>query len=330
MTTRTFTLLDLRDELELRERDLADRPGATRIEGVARARRWLDLDGDKALLADAADRRRRAITANDTGGAAAWAHVGGLLHLAGDDTGARPALERAFAYDGVEALPALDRAAARYLLGDLEQAMRLADGLPHGAVAQAAMTQDPAAIERPRAELVWAAVVGVGRPDLDGRGTPLSAWDWVEASFLLEARLRGQAAPTHREMLQACGVVRDGPPPSPEPRADLVAGAAVVLDDYLMLAIADEETVGLVLAPDLHVILCRDGDGWGAKQTISPLSSGVWLLDPFEPTFEHAAERVADLSALAGRHDVAASVKTLVEAYERREASPRKRRWLRR
>jgi tetratricopeptide (TPR) repeat protein len=192
-----------RDEMLQR---VAERPVHRLLEQLARAHLWLDeVDEARRRFREAAADLEERIEKADRGDASSRGRRGGLLRMAGDPEAARPWFERALA----ETRDVGHAAALRYLLGDprgaLEEAGRADERYPKlewvAALARARDDEDPeAAVE---ARHVLAVVVRTERTlPFEESGHPdLSVFDWLEEAFRTEAELRGQAVPSHAEML---------------------------------------------------------------------------------------------------------------------------------
>lgn len=124
-------------------------------------------------------------------------------------------------------------------------------------------------------------------------GDPLTSWDWLEESFLLESRLTGTPVPSHLEMLERLGVLTDEPrPPAPPPlspkvglRADHPSGAWLQVDK--------PDWIEVFVPPSFSVVIRQRFELWGAWVPDAPLSSGEWIVEPEFPDWRHAASEAA-------------------------------------
>lgn len=152
-----------------------------------------------------------------------------------------------------------------------------------------------------RARLVQTALVGGGGPHDSASGDPLTQWDWVEESFLLESRLLGAPAPSHLEMLQHCGVLREGRAPEvPAPCSPEVGLHRGDLDGG-WLRVTREDEVVVRVAAELFVVLRRQSGLWGARITDDPDEPGEWVTEPVYPDWRHAAMATAQWVSANGR-----------------------------
>ncbi len=177
------------------------------IELAGRTHRWLELPTAAAsLFARAAVEAERFLSNVPD----PIARHGGLLHLAGDEAGARESFTRAFSlFD-----PTLfrgDMAAIAYLLADDDEAVRLgADHFPGGVLAAARRDRDPGrldALAASFAKQIRSRRVAVSEAESKGA---LSDYDWLEECFRLEAELTGTAVPSHRAMLERVKLIARG------------------------------------------------------------------------------------------------------------------------
>lgn len=320
-----FTLEEMREQLAAHEREHEEYDGVSAIEPVARTRRWLDMDGSSELFAAAARRLERSMLANDTGSPDGWARAGGLAHLAGDGD-SRRLLSRAVK-DGVEREPFLPAAPGTfYLLGDFDHAQAIARDGRIEWLAAAARTLDPKLAVRARdGWMAWESL-SKGGPHHSYAGAPLTDWDWIEETFRLESELLGDPVPDHLEMLRRLGVLGDADepieatPPRPAPRV----GWHIAFGDDAMpgLEVVDEDLVTAELAPDRILDLRRYSakEGWGARLSTDPESSGEWILPPSEPDFQGAALWAAGWFELNGEPEAGELVRRLVAAHDAEDA----------
>jgi hypothetical protein len=199
----------MRAKLASLEAKLARRRGTLTLEQVARTRRWLDEGDWTPLFAEAASTLERAWDEDDTGSVSSWATAGGLWHLAGDATQAQRALRQAAAAGSDwEPMPH-GPAGVLYLLGEHENAARLAPDAPEGMLAAAALQRDVALVAAARDRwLAWEKHDKRG-PHQTRSPVPLTNWDWIEETFRLESDLRDEPLPSHLEMLRRTGMLRD-------------------------------------------------------------------------------------------------------------------------
>lgn len=188
-----------------------ERPTHRTLEQLARAHRWLDEEehARRRFREAAADLDER-IERQGRGSAHRRGQTGGLLRLAGDDEAARGWLERA--------LGSLDAAAPgdaglvaelRYLLGDDAGAQEAASRAEEVYarlesvvdLARARERADPSAAAAARDRIAGVLRADRTPPFHDSGHRSLSPWDWLEEAFRVEAELRGEALPSHAEML---------------------------------------------------------------------------------------------------------------------------------
>lgn len=287
-----FTLDQLRDGL--RAADEHAGRGAEwddhEAERGARARRWLGLGGDRERFAQIAERLGGYVERD--GVPTQWARVGGLWHLAGDTDRAAWWCRR-LTRERRQHVESWTRAGALYLLGDYRTARKADRADPAGWLSDVEIARDLPRLREERETLVLAAQLDDGRPDNLVPGRPLTRWDWVEESFLLESRLLGAPVPSHLEMLQRCGALREGPAPavplpcSPEVglyRSDLHGG---------WLRVTEEDEVVVRVNAKVFVVLLREFGLWGAQITDHPEEPGEWATEPVYPDWRHAATATA-------------------------------------
>lgn len=321
--TGAFTLDDIGNALRDHERALAKYGDSMALEQVARTRRWLDEGDQRSSFAQAAADLERAITTNDTASPDSWAMVGGLWHLAGEQRQARRTLKNAVA-GGTDWEPTPQGAAGvLYLLGELDRAARLAPANPEGWMAAGARYRDIEPVRRARERLLeWERLEKSG-PHLDRSPVPLSAWDWIEESYRLEAEIRDEHPPSHLEMLRSSGLLRelDEPtepaPPWRPPRPGFVAVLGAGGDDTPRLEVVDDDLVTVDLKPQRVLDFRRHDNaaGWGVRIS-DGLSSGEWILSPSEPDFQGAAGWAANWLKLRGEPRAAEDLRRLVAAHE--------------
>jgi hypothetical protein len=228
-STATFSVQDIRAALSAHEQTLANYRDSMALEQVARTRRWLDEGDQRELFAEAAEDLEQGFTQANSASPDLWATVGGYRHLAGESKQARHALGKAIA-KGTDWEPAPQGpAGVAYLLGNYDLAQRLAPTDPVGWIAAAARERDLEPVHRARGRWTeWQRLEKSG-PQHDRNPVPLSAWDWIEETYRLEAELRGEAPPAHLEMLRRSGLLRSVDEPAapthrrPPPRTGFVA-----------------------------------------------------------------------------------------------------------
>lgn len=228
---------EIRLGLTQAERDAAEFESLTFSERAARAERWLDLDERRNRERFAALARELEVNLDGAGDPADWARVGGFWHLAGDDRAATPWLKRAIK-ERKFAASDTTRAGALYLLGDVRKASKI--GGDSTVVRLAEVAHEGAAERLPviRERLLAVAMDVTRGPQTDDGGTPLTVWDWIEESFILESRLTGTPVPSHAEILERIGVLSSKPrpqstvadPPEVGHREDLPTGAWLQVD----------------------------------------------------------------------------------------------------
>jgi len=315
MRRRDLSLSEIATELAAYEEELAEFGLPTEMESVARARRWLDLDGDVELFAQAASLRDHFMSTRGTADVAGWAEVGGLWRLAGDVERARFFVERALSYELDWQPYPRSMVGAWYVMGDFSRAVALAGGGLYGVCARAALSGDASGIEGARAGLVRDVMVTLGGPQFARVANPLARWDWIEESFLLEARLTGAAVPSRVEMLERCGVLRDGQASAPPERPPLQVGTRVVHDGW-WLEVRDAATAMARVEDELFVGFRREEGRWGAYETSDELTSPEWLFDRAKPSFQDAADEVADLLEVRGKRVAAERLRALISRYD--------------
>ena len=209
-----FTLEQMRATLAELEAELPEDREFVRVQ-VARTRRWLDLDGDTELFEEDARELARDTETHGTAGPHFSLEIGGLFHLAADDAAARPYLLDAARNGSGWTSPRMP-AGAHYLLGEHEQAAALDPATPEGLLAQGAADGNAGLARQARDELLSLRPSGQMGPHeaVGSSGAALATWDWIEESFLLEARLLDEPAPTHLEMLRRTGRLLDAAPPA--------------------------------------------------------------------------------------------------------------------
>ncbi len=248
----TFSVDDLRAGL-LDAQQLAASSGSSReAEKASRARRWLGLDGDAEAFAAIASELEEYVDEDSE----PWqlARIAGLWHLAGDDEPTRRWCERVVRECRQEVSPWV-RAGAFYLQGEFKHASRADEGGAAALLANIVRRKNLDELAEVRAQLVQTALVGGGGPHDSASGDPLTEWDWLEESFLLESRLLGSPVPSHLEMLQQCGVLREGRAPDvPAPCSPEVGLHRGDLDGG-WLRVTGEDEVVVRVAAELFVVL---------------------------------------------------------------------------
>ena len=304
-----FTLEQMRARLAELEAEFAEDREFVRVQ-VAWTRRWLDLGGDSELFAEDARDLVRNTETHGTAGPYFSLEIGGLFHLAGNDAAARPFLLDASRNGSIWPSPQAP-AGAHYLLGEHERAAALASGAPEGLLAQSTIDGNPGLARQARDELLSERPSGLVGPhqEVSTGGMALSTWDWIEESFLLEARLLDEPAPTHLEMLRRTGRLLDAEPPprrDPPRRPGFATtirtrppGATEVTAS--LTVDGDGEDVDFVLdpRPDRYLsISVRPPDGgpsFDVGIATDPMSDmDYWMHTPVLTTFQEAAEYAAE------------------------------------
>lgn len=318
----TFTVQDMRAALTAHEQTLARYRDSMALEQVARTRRWLDEGDQRALFGEAAEDLEQGFTQANSASPDLWATVGGYRHLAGESKQARKALRKAIA-KGTDWEPAPQGpAGVAYLLGNYDLAQRLAPTDPVGWIAAAALDRDLEPVHRARGRWTeWQRLEKSG-PQHDRNPVPLSAWDWIEETYRLEADLKGEAPPAHLEMLRHSGLLRSVDEPAAPthrrpPRTGFVAELEQAGTATPRLQVVDEDLVTIELEPKRVLDMRRyDADeGWGVRLS-DGISSGEWILSPSEPDFQSAAGWAADWLELRGEPEAGELVRRLVAAHD--------------
>lgn len=289
---RMLSLDEIRLGLAQAERDAAEFESLTFSERAARAERWLDLDerGNRDRFAALA--RELEGNLEGAGDPADWARVGGFWHLAGNDRAAKPWLKRALkgrkhvVSDGT-------RAGALYLLGEVRKASRLGGD---STVVRLAEVAHEGAVERLpeiRMRLLAVAMDVTHGPQTDDGGTPLTVWDWIEESFVLESRMTGTPVPSHAEMLERIGVLSSEPRPHSTVAAPPEVGHREDLPTGAWLQVDKSDWIEVFVPPGFSLVFRQERGRWGAWIPDGPLSSGRWILDPEFPDWRHAAAEAA-------------------------------------
>lgn len=94
-----------------------------------------------------------------------------------------------------------------YLLGEHVQAAALAPQAPEGLFARSAIHGNAGLARQAREELLALRPSGLAGPHHEAStgDMALATWDWIEESFLLEARLLELPVPSHPVMLRRTG-----------------------------------------------------------------------------------------------------------------------------
>jgi hypothetical protein len=307
-------------------------------EQLARAHRWLDeptMAGRLFAEAEKLDEKHRTrfLTGSDLG------RRGGLLHLAGDERGARKWLKKALKDDPGP----YEEAGWRYLLGDDAGALAAAAREPEPnaylrglvALARARSQRDPA-LAREGRERMAEAVRGVRMPPyMESGSSDMSAFDWLEEAFRLEAELAGSPVPDHLAMLEQAGLLKaskaakprrrrapDLPPPPGRYTVSRTTPDGAQVESVLVMT--EERDAELILDPrpevDIRVALILEYGEHRVRITAGPEEEGVYeedLADRYggfraaceaaadflrastSPNGEWAAETVAELLAAA-------------------------------
>ena len=200
------------DSLAGKRESLLERVGRDGASGVefelaGRTHRWLELPtAAAALFARSAAEAEQFLSDVPR----PLARHGGLLHLAGDEHGARESWVRARSLYSSTPFRA-DEVAISYLLGDDDEALRIGNPDQPGAVLAAARRdRDPTALDglaTSFAKQIRSARVVVSAAQI---ASVLSDYDWLEECFRLEAELTGAPVPSHRDMLARAGLISAG------------------------------------------------------------------------------------------------------------------------
>lgn len=202
------------------------------------------------------------------------------------------------------------RAGASYLLGEFDDAVQLGgDGVEAG-LAEVARSGTTAALPLVRGKLVDIALAFTNGPS-DAVGDPLTTWDWLEESFLLESRLIGVPVPSHLEMLERLGVLTDEPEPPVPPalsppvglRVDLASGAVPKPAEsagpppetqYPTIEFNDGDVIDIELADDL-ILQFRtplEAPQWYGRIAFEQLALMDDVVPPPHPTWQDAAREM--------------------------------------
>lgn len=295
----TLTIEQVRAERD----ELSNRIGGDELfEQLARGHRWLDRN-DKAerwFRKEAVDIER------DDADGLAW--IGGLLVLAGAPAEAEPWLRRALK-PGELALDAEQRAGVHYLLGEHLEASLVAPGSVPAELARARREGDPAQLPAGRARLLEILRSDRSGPTDVAIGNPWTEWDWIEESFIVEARLRGEQVPSHEQMLRALGLYADQAPsrpikPVPGARAEIVREDELGDPVRTTIALEDDGLVEVILdpRPDSYIALVfeHDEEGWATLLACHPEDSTECIIEPVE-TFAEAVELAGERLAVPDR-----------------------------
>jgi hypothetical protein len=283
-------------------------------EQLARAHRWLDEPAMAQRLFAEAEKldekqRTRFLSGSDYG------RRGGLLHLAGDERGARKWLKKALK----EAPGPYEEAAWRYLLGDDAGALGAAGREPEptswlrgvAALARARSQRDPA-LAREGRERMAEAIRGDRTPPFaeSGSGT-MSLFDWLEESFRLEAELAGAPVPDHLAMLEQAGLLKPAKPgrsrkrkapdlPPPPGRYTVTRTTPDGAQVESVLVMTEERDAELILDPrpevNIRVALIMEYGEHRVRITAGPEDEGPYeedLADRYAG-FRAACEAAAD------------------------------------
>lgn len=330
----TLTLKAMRDEAALLAEEVEGEWGDTgTYEQLGRTLRWLDdPGGGRDWLGRAARYAQEHLGVNEPERGENWARVGGLELLAGQDVDARSHLERSLV--ARHAVGREERAEVLQLLGRHDEVV--AAGVePVATLARAARDGDSSML--PAAREAWLAIARSDRsgPHQISRIAPWTAWDWIEETFLLEARLTGEPAPTHEEMLMRLGVLRapraakpsKAPEASPAPQPGTTRKVRVAAADGKQVVgraeVEADGSVVCVLDPRedrfLAVALEPLEGAWGAGVLEGPDDEAEWIVEQEYPTPAEAADAAADWLAVNAPepHDgpqAAAALRTIVAA----------------
>jgi hypothetical protein len=289
--------------------------GSFEYEQLARAHRWLDEPTTaRRLFAEAEQRDEKDRQSHLTGGD--LGRRGGLLHLAGDERGARKWLKKALKDDPGP----YDEAAWRYLMGEDDRALAAAAREPEpnawlrglAALARARSQRDPA-LAREGRERMAEAIRGTRMPPyMESGSSNLSAFDWLEESFRLEAELAGTAVPDHLAMLEQAGLLKASKPaakprrrkapdlPPPPGRYTVTRATPDGAQVESVLVMTEERDAELILDPrpevNIRVALILEYGEYRVRITVGPEEEGVYeedLPDRYAG-FRAACEAAAD------------------------------------
>ncbi|MDA0181932.1 hypothetical protein OJ997_16635 [Solirubrobacter phytolaccae] len=282
----------LAEGVERRRARVAENPSWTGYELLARGLRWIDeVDESQRLFHAAAVDLIERMERLGRGDGAMWARATGFFRMAGEPESAREWARRAI--DGLDAPTAVDTLFAG---GDVDAALALAqrEGIRTLAVelVEAARDGDLARLDAVAAKPVREIVGGRFAPFEAGGVYPLDSWDWLELAHLARARLAGEPAPTHTEMLSRSGLLG---PERRRPRAvrHRPGGTDRITvpgrDGAPLEALVDRESPDYVELrldprPDSYLALgfdWTDGDGYTGSLFVEPRSSPQDVL-PFQ------------------------------------------------
>lgn len=286
----TFSVDDLHAGLLEAQQLAASTASSREAEKAARARRWLGLGGDAEAFAAIASELEGYVD----GESEPWqlARIAGLWHLAGDDERARGWCERVVRERRQEVSPWV-RAGALYLQREFKKASGADEGRAAALLANIARRKRVDELAEVRAQLVQTALIGGGGPHDSASGDPLTEWDWVEESLVLEARLTGTPVPSGLDMLRACGVLSAATSSAAPQLMRPELGLRQEGPQGESLRVSDIDWVEIEVPPALRLVLREEADLWGAWIEDAPDSSGTWIVEPVYPDWRHAGVEAA-------------------------------------
>lgn len=271
---------------------VAERPSWRRMEQLARALRWVDeLAESRAVFGRAALDVIERIERPGRGAASTRATTAGFFALAGDIERAR---EWAVRSGEVDAL---------YVSGALASGSH---GRSNGAVLlDAERRRDVARCDAFLAATVTELRASRVLPSEASGMSPVHTWDWLELGCLVRARIVGERAPTHADMLRHVDLHADERHVPPTRR--VVPGAVdrvaiTAADGAPVEALIDREHPGYVelrLDPRRTHFLTlgfawSDAHGYHGRVYTEPLSSHAADLDHDSRDFTDAVDAAAD------------------------------------
>lgn len=216
----TISLPELAEGVHLRREFVAERPTWGRIELLARGLRWIDeLAESQELFRRAAVDVIERIDVPGRGDGTSRARTAGFFALAGAHDEAREWAQRATTSwlqsgrpDERDLVDAVD---TLYAAGEAEPALALARA---HAVRSAGVELLEAECDGDlaRCDAFAAATArelnGERALPFDSSGmAPLNTWDWLELAYLVRARIAGDPAPAHAEVLRRTGWLVEPP-----------------------------------------------------------------------------------------------------------------------
>jgi hypothetical protein len=270
--------------------------------------RWIDeIAESQRLFREAAADLIARVEEAGRGDALTRAHTAGFFLLAGEPDAAREWAARA-----VEAAGQADEHVVEtlYVGGDAERAWAFAAerGVRGRAVEllEAERDGDPAKCDAVIARHVgWLSgerVLPFEASSLD----PLHTWDWLEVAHRVRARISGEPAPPHEEMLAASGLLDGGAPRAPRTvrvQPGAVEHVPVIATDGASIdAVIDRREPGYVVLqldprPGSFLTVTfawSDGSGHVARLLTEPETSPAHVFDHTGPDFTDVADAAAE------------------------------------